>query len=157
MSCSKMKAQSLTFRSGDRRKKAFIFTLDAFLATLMMIFVLSVSAAYAVNEKNILSEFQAAKIGSDIAVLMKNSNVLNNFNKEEIQAYLDSVLSSKYGMRINLVWADAELKNEKNIEFGEALPKNKFIATGKRFFVLTNTNSSSVNNYAYIKYWIWLK
>ncbi len=145
--------EQLTLRSGS--KKAFILTLDAFLAVFLAVIIFISSAAYMSKKDNKLLDLQTEKTGSDLINLLDNSGVLESFSQSQIQNYADSIIPDKYGVRLNLTWTDNDLVTENHLEFGDALPEKKFVATGKKFFVVIN--STEVKSYGLIKYYLWIK
>lgn len=151
-----MRAQFWNFQFGNR-KKAMVLTLDALLAVLIVSLALSASVVYISMEKNVMPDSQTARIGSDIITLAENSGILRGFDVYNISRYINSTLPDTYGMRINLTWSDYSLVHNYNIIVGDPIPEKKFVATGKRFFVVIDYNTTLVTNYAVIKYWIWSK
>lgn len=152
---TKMQAQFWSFQSGS--KKAFVITLDAFFAFFLISLVLSATFFYMSMEKNVLLESQTARTGSDLLVLAENKGVLKSFTAYNISSFMNITLPQNYGMMINLTWADSGLAHEYSLDVGNALPEKKFIATGKRFFVVIDYNTTTVTQYAMAKYWIWSK
>lgn len=147
-----IKMQQLTLLSGN---KAFVLTLDAFMAVFLAVLVFAASAVYMSRSDNNFLDLQTEKMGSDIITLLDNSGTLDSLSQSQIQDYTNSIVPDKYGIRINMTWTDLDLVSENNFEFGDSIPEEKFVATGKKFFAVTN--STEVKSYGLIKYYLWIK
>jgi len=136
-------------------KKAFILTLDAFLALVVVLIALGAASSYIARSENVMPNIQTARIGSDIVKLLENTNSFDTLNATAIKNDMDNIIPPSYEMRLNISWADSSLEETGSFEIGNGLPDKKFISTGERFFVVIANNS--LTYYGIAKYWIWLK
>jgi len=136
-------------------KKAFILTLDAFLALVVVLIALGAASSYIARSENVMPNIQTARIGSDIVKLLENTNSFDTLDATAIKNDIDNIIPPNYGMRLNISWADSSLEKKGSFEIGDKLPDKKFISTGERFFVVIA--NSSLTHYGLAKYWIWLK
>lgn len=148
-----MKKQLLSLIYGNKR--AFILTLDALLAVIIVLIAIGVANSYIARSENVMPNIQTTRIGSDIIRLLENTNSFGTLDAAAIKIDMNSILPPTYGMRLSISWADANLEQTGSFEIGDELPDKKSVSTGKRFFVITN--ESSLAHYGLAKYWIWLK
>lgn len=137
-------------------KRAFILTLDALLALIIVLIVLGAANSYIARSENVMPNIQTARIGSDIVKLLENTNSFGSLNATAIKNNMNSIIPPSYGMRLNVSWAYADTpKSVNSFEVGENLPDKKSISTGKRFFVVIS--GGSLTHYGVVNYWVWLK
>lgn len=148
-----MKKQLLSLRYGNKR--AFILTLDALLAMIIVLIAIGVAHSYIVRSENVMPNIQTTRIGSDIVRLLESTNSFDTLDVVVIKTDMNSIIPPSYGMRLNISWANASLKQTGSFEIGDELPDKKFVSTGKRFFVIIS--KGSLTHYGVAKYWIWLK
>ena len=125
------------------------------MALIVVLIVLGVASSYIARSENVMPNIQTARIGSDIAKLLENTNSLKTLNATRVKNDIDIIIPQTYGMRLNVSWEDSSLEETGSFEIGDELPNKKFISTGKRFFVVITNNS--LTHYGLVKYWIWLK
>ncbi len=148
-----MRKQPWNLRYGN--KHAFILTLDALLALVIVLIVLGAANSYIARSENVMPNIQTARIGSDIVRLLENTNSLDTLDVTTIENDMEGLLPPSYGIRLSINWADANLEQTGSFEVGDELPDKKFISTGKRFFVVVS--EGSLTHYGVATYWIWLK
>lgn len=148
-----MRKQSCNLKYGNKR--ALILTLDAFLALIVVLIALGAASSYIARSENVMPNIQVARIGSDIAKLLENTNSFDTLDAAAIKTNMNTIIPQTYGMRLNVSWEDSSLEETGSFEIGDELPNKKFISTGKRFFVVIANNS--LTHYGLVKYWIWLK
>jgi len=138
--------------------KGFAFILDVFLAILLVILMLAASNIYIFkNTKDTSSNLQLSKTGSDIVTVLDNTKELDTLNKDSIEDSISSLIPENYGYRFNISWQKSGEQEMQSFEIGNIVPNDKFVATGKKFFLVTNTDETNITDYGSAKYWIWLK
>ncbi|MBW2989815.1 hypothetical protein KY358_05870 [Candidatus Woesearchaeota archaeon] len=141
-----MRLQSWNSRFGN---KAFIFSLDALIAVIVAVSLLSASSSYISRSRSEpVSELQAIRIGSDVLALMDYSGALDNLDFERMDLELNRLLPINYHMRIE---AECMEGGPVTAETTDTFPKDRFIGAGSRIFI---TNAS---NYCIADFSIWLK
>ena len=87
------------------------------------------------------------RAGYDAITSLEQSSTLQGFDKDEIEAALYDVLPVSYHMRLQVTGGlDVII-----IETATANPKDRFVASGKRFFV-GETGAPGM-----VQLWIWVK
>src|SRR3989344_5485725 len=138
--------------------KGFAFILDVFLAILLVILMLAASNIYIFkNTKDTSYNLQLSKTGSDIVTVLDNTKELDTLNKDSIEDSISSLIPENYGYRFNISWQKSGEQEMQSFEIGDIVPNDKFVATGKKFFLVTNTDETNITDYGSAKYWIWLK
>lgn len=141
-----MKKQSWKLRYGN---KAIIFTLDAMIALAIVLVMLIASNVYISRSINELNNLETLRGGYDIVSMLNYYNKLQNLNADEINNELDTLLSEKYDMIIQVK------TNNQNISIGgEKIPNDRFVGSGKIYSVRTGETNST---YITTRFWIWLK
>lgn len=134
-------------------KKGFVFTLDSLIAVVISFIVLGAASGYVAKSTTSLADMQISRTGSDIVTLLENTNSFDSLNFAAIESSLNQVLPEKYGLRINLQCSDSDLNEVADFIIGEDIPENNFVSSGKRFFVIENSEI----DYCMINYWVWKK
>lgn len=129
------------------QNKGVIFTLDMFLALLVVITIFVASSYYFSRSDNALYNLQLTKIGNDVITLLDYNGVLNVPNQEIIQDKFNELLPSNYEMLISF-----ESNNGNDFSIGVMPTNTDFIGSGKRFFI-----KNDLSDYYLIKFWIGLK
>lgn len=130
-------------------KKAFIFSLDMFIAVVITILVMSAAHRHMINaEANRISDVQMVAAGSDIAALLDSKGILQTLDKDSIESGMNELLPQNYKMFMKIAVDDGTI-----FYVGDSLPENQFAATGKRFFAVKS--GRSIRDYAYVTYWVW--
>ena len=141
-----MKKQSWKLRYGN---KAIIFTLDAMIALAIVLVMLIASNVYISRSINELNNLETLRGGYDIVSMLNYYNKLQNLNADEINNELDTLLSEKYDMILQVK------TNNQNISIGgEKIPNDRFVGSGKIYSVRTSETNST---YITTRFWIWLK
>ena len=141
-----MKKQSWKLRYGN---KAIIFTLDAMIALAIVLVMLIASNVYISRSINELNNLETLRGGYDIVSMLNYYNKLQNLNADEINNELDTLLSEKYDMILQVK------TNNQNISIGgEKIPNDRFVGSGKIYSVRTGETNST---YITTRFWIWLK
>ena len=130
------------------RKKAFIFSLDVVVALFIMSFVLLISLYYVTrSDVGSVSNIQMLRAGYDAITSLEQSSTLQGFDKDEIEEALYDVLPVSYHMRLQVAGGLDIIM----IETATAIPQDRFVASGKRFFV-GETGAPGM-----VQFWIWVK
>lgn len=145
-----------TAKKFGENKKAFVFTLDAFLSIIVTMLLIGAANSYILKNDDATPNLQTSKTGYDIVALLDNKNTLQTLNSATVESELSNVLPNKYQMRINVTWQSIELSSKNSFVVGSEIPEKKFVASGKRFFVVYNSYGNTTN-YGIAKYWVWLK
>lgn len=142
-----MDQQSYNSLYGDKKlkKKAFVFTLDAAMAVIVVVTLLLV-AHYYVNRTNTesLSKIGMVRTGSDILTVLDNDGTLSTLDENSIATEMNNLLPVNYNMRIMLYCTNQTLG------ISTSLPSRKFVASGKRIIVADD-------DFCTARYWIWLR
>ncbi len=132
-------------------KKAFILSLDAAIATVVVFIFLAVSAYYVgKSNEDPLTRLQMIRAGSDIITVLDQQGAFENLTQTGISNEIKTILPPVYEMRlrINGTFPQQILTVETTSETLE----DKFIVSGERTLVLYNETG---NDYATVKYWMW--
>ena len=128
-----MKKRSCNLVYGN---KGFAFILDAALAISLVIFMLAASNVYIIkNAKDISPNLQLSKTGSDIVTVLDNTKELDTLNKDSIENSISNLIPENYGYRFNISWQRSGGQEMQSFEIGNIVPNDKFVATGKKFFL----------------------
>lgn len=158
----KMKKQKLNLRYGN---KGFIFSLDALLAVLLTIVILTI-ANYMILKggEERLSEFQLIKSQGDLISVLDLSGDLDSLDPRIINNSIREQLPERYGFRVNITFqrldrftGEFQMGPVMSFETGDTIEEGKFISTGKRFFLSRIGIGNNLNAFGVARYWIWLK
>jgi len=139
----KVEVSSLNLLCGNR---GFVLSLDALIATLVVILILVASAYYIHDlDDGSFSKLQMVRTGSDILVLLEHEGFLQTLDKDGIENELMVLLPINYDMRI-----DVNCPSQ-SIQTSFLPPTKTMIVGGKRVLVRENLE------YCTVRYWIWLK
>lgn len=135
----------LNLRCGNR---GIIFTIDVMIALIITLTILAAANFY-VNRIGVdnFSDLQIRRTGSDIVVLLDNLDQLDPPNVVGIWGNVSEILPSYYD--INLTGSGG---GGCDFGVGSNVPNDKSILTGRRFFMINNTDE-----YCLILYRIWQK
>jgi hypothetical protein len=146
-----MKKESWNLRFGN--KKAFILSLDAAVAVVIVFIFIAVSSYYVgkANEDP-LTRLQMIRAGSDIITLLDQKGTFENLTQTGISDEIKAILPPVYEMRlrVNGTFPQQILTVETTSETLE----DKFVVSGERTLTLYNETG---NDYATVKYWMWQK
>jgi hypothetical protein len=139
-----------------RSRRGFVLTLDASVATLIAVVVISFSIAQ-INRVSTSpnTEHKMLQQGSDIVMALYNSGTLQTLDQEKINTTMHSLLSPQYDMRIEITIYekdDDELKLLTQTAIGAILNESENMASGKITY-LTFTDEDA-DKYALVQYWI---
>lgn len=132
-------------------KKAFILSLDAAIAVVVVFIFLAVSSYYVgKSNEDPLTRLQMIRAGSDIITVLDQQGAFENLTQTGISDEIKTILPPVYEMRlrINGTFPQQILTVETTSETLE----DKFIVSGERTLVLYNETG---NDYATVKYWMW--
>ena len=142
----KMKKQLLNLHFGN---KAFIFSLDVIIGSIIVASILVVSTFYITKAgEESISKLQTIRTGYDVLALLDYDGTLDTLSVEKIEVELNKLLTINHHMRIK---AQCVGQNPIVVETTDIFPKDRFIGTGKRVFV-TNTTKYCIADFS-----IWLK
>jgi len=140
-------------------KRGFILSLDAAVAGVVFIIMVAVIANYAIkSEENVFSNLQIVRTGSDITAVMEQKGILDTLDNGHIEDELEDMLDNMlYGMRMRVDYTEVndDLGASGFFEVGDAIPNDRFVGSGKRFFVVIN--NGVITNYAFARYWVWIE
>ena len=131
-------------------KKGYIFMYDAIAATIILMTILII--AYSNTRlQDTQEELQMVRTGNDIISILDSAGHLNLMSENQIEDSMYSMLPENYDMNIKVSG------NFPQDEFtvGSEIPTDRFIASGKYLFVISEQNN--VKYFANARYWIWLK
>lgn len=133
-------------------KKAFVFTLDIAIASLVAILIMTAAHRNMANaEANRVSNAQMLSAAGDIAAVLDYRGVLQTMNAKQIESEMELIMPQNIDMRLKIVSDDDTI-----LYAGGIAPEGKFVGTGKRFFTIKGSGSSEeVEHYAYVSYWVW--
>lgn len=132
----------------SKTKKGFVFIIDIAVAMGIVFLILMVSLFYVTRtDTGSIANAQLVKTGYDVITVLDYMNSLQSFDKDTIQADLFQILPVSYHMRLQ-VKGNTDLVI---IETAQAMPNDRFIASGKRFFI-TDTGEPGV-----AMFWIWVR
>ncbi len=128
-------------------KKAFVFTLDAFIATLLFTTVLFY-LIFSLRERTLNPHME--DIATDVATILDYNDTFSNPNPAAIEAALNYTLPAGYRMQVNIT------KNSgATISTSAKLPLNRDIACNRR--VVAITSGGSIIDFGMLKYCIWIE
>ena len=132
--------------------KAFIISLDAFLALIVVSMLFGATYLYVANlNPDSLADLQTIRTGADVFAILDYNNTLNSFNQSNIQKNLDDILPNNYDMKIRL-----NCNNNKSLETTHNSSENRFVGSGERIFVVYNETTDNLD-YCNGRFWIWVK
>ncbi len=126
-------------------KKALVFTLDAFVATLLFIAVLSY-LVFSYRERAINPHME--DMASDIVTLLDYNDTFSA-SAPAIEDALNQTLPAGYKMQVNLT------KNMGSVvSTSLKMPVNKDVACGRR--VVAISSAGSITDFGILRYCIWM-
>lgn len=147
-----MKMQLQNLICGKKDKKGFVFILDSLIAMIVLFLIIGVSSYHVSKSESEISKIQISRTGSDIITLLENKGAFNSFDISIIQGNLSEILPQSYKINLNLTCEDETLTTSSGIIIGDEIPEKEFIASGRRFFVITHNNSA---DFCMAQYQIW--
>ncbi len=133
--------------------KGIIFTMDAVVALLLVIALLTASYFYLYKSNNVIPNLSVLRTGDDIMALLDYGGYLSNLNQSDIQNVTSSLLSNRHDIFIKITTSNYTSPNQTFL-IGNTIPNDRFVGSGKRFGVITNaTNATFITS----RYWVWLK
>ena len=138
-----MKKPSWNLHFGN---KALIFTIDAVAASMIVITILLVSYLYLFRTSSEIQNLSLLRTGDDIITVLEYDGTIKTLDENIILSDLNEILPIQYDMQIKIF--------PENITIGNQIPDDRFVASGRRFFVITNENTSSNH---FTQFWIWSK
>src|SRR3989344_2386991 len=137
-----MKNQYLNLIYGMKNKKGMIFTLDSLVAVSIFLIVIATSSYYSSQSNSEISKLQISRTGSDISTLLENSGGLDSLDSALIENNISHVLPQNYQINLNITCQDKSLSTYNSWIVGDEIPEKEFVASGRRFFVITYNNSA---------------
>ncbi|MBS3166778.1 hypothetical protein J4403_01040 [Candidatus Woesearchaeota archaeon] len=131
-------------------KKGYIFVYDAMVATIILIIILAISYKNIINEDT-QSELQVVRIGNDIVSILEHIDNLNLLSENQIENSMYEMLPENYDMHLKI----SGNFPQGEFDIGSEIPQDKFVASGKYIFVISELNN--IKYFANARYWIWLK
>ncbi|MBI2670845.1 hypothetical protein HYX18_02620 [Candidatus Woesearchaeota archaeon] len=136
--------------------KAIVFTLDALVAFMFVIILLTFANFYFYRiEESTPSNLQTIKTGSDVMMMLYYNGTFNYYDADLINKDKNFLLPKVYVMKISI----KTLNNPLPIETSEGIPSDgRFVASGRIAIaiedstVLPNKMRAAVG-----RYWIWGK
>ena len=137
-----------------KKKRGFVLTLDALIATIIVIMALSFSTAYFFETQEKIYYIYSAKATNDALAVLDYSETLQTLNQAQIMQEMGKLLPSSQA-KFNIITVNTDLENRTNTIFEPYSEKN-FVVSSKRFFVLKNSNDS-VNGFGVVRCLTWKK
>ena len=147
-----MRRQLLNSACGNRDKRGFVFTLDSLIAMIILFVIIGISSSYVSRGESELYKLQLSRTGSDLLTLLENKEAFDSMNSASIGNEISNILPQNYHININLTCANETLTDYTTIIAGEEIPEKSFVASGRRFFVITNNDSA---DFCMTQYQIW--
>ena len=129
--------------------KSIIFTIDVLVGVIIALSFLTVSYLYLTKSVNDLPNLSVLRTGDDIFAVMDYSKDLQTLDSNYLQDTTYDLLPDHYDIYVNITTSAGE-----NINFGSNIPDDRFVASGKRYSVKVNQNTTT---YLTSRYWVWLK
>ena len=129
--------------------KAIIFTIDVLVGVIIALSFLTVSYLYLTKSVNDLPNLSVLRTGDDIFAVMDYSKDLQTLDSNYLQDTTYDLLPDHYDIYVNITTNAGQ-----SISFGNSIPDDRFVASGKRYSVKTDQNTTT---YLTSRYWVWLK
>ena len=129
-------------------KKGFVLSLDSAIASFVVILVLA--AAYqhmSKAEEQKMGNIQMTRTGSDIVAVLQENGTLATLDATLLEAELSSLLPAQNRMVIRLTTSSGT-----ELYVGGAIPDDRFVGTGKRYFLVSRSGSPVFGR---AEYFIW--
>ena len=137
-------------RKRIKNSKGFILSLDIAIAVFVVLLVLAAANQHMIkSETQRISNLQMIRAGSDILAVMDVQGTLASMDISTLERELSTLLPAQYEMTIK-----AESDNGVVLLVGGAVPDDRFVGTGKRFFVFGQKGST---HYGRAEFTIWRK
>ncbi|MBI2140374.1 hypothetical protein HYU14_05600 [Candidatus Woesearchaeota archaeon] len=128
-----MEKAKMSFSKARGLKKAFLFSIDALVAVIILFLLLTAAVYYAAKgSEDPLSQLHTIRIGSDILALLDHQGALGSLSVENISIELNSLLPVNHEMAVSIECGN---KDPLAVETSESVPQNRFIGAGKRVFL----------------------
>ncbi len=135
--------------------KGIVFTLDAVMAMIVVIILLTFANYYLFKidqTSSSSSNLQVLKTGSDVMKMLDYNKSFQNYNAAIIDADKRFFLQPNYEMRIIINTTDG-----RNFDTNQIIPSNRFVGSGSIVMAITDESISNKINPAIGRYWIWVK
>ena len=129
--------------------KSIIFTIDVLVGVIIALSFLTVSYLYLTKSVNDLPNLSVLRTGDDIFAVMDYSKDLQTLDSNYLQDTTYDLLPDHYDIYVNITTNAGQ-----RISFGNSIPDDRFVASGKRYSVKTDQNTTT---YLTSRYWVWLK
>ncbi len=156
----KMKSLKLSLHFGN---KGFIFSMDATIALVILVLLLTIANIYLIiGNRATSSDIQTLKYGDDVIKILDEKGVLSSYDAAYIHNNLSSLLPSNYNMTVlvncSMFTTSGGPGNIQQSSFVNmtGYPNNLTVFSGTRIFVTTNKDLTK-EKYCFSRYWIWLK
>ena len=134
-------------------KKGMIFTLDVAFGSFLVILLIIVSLAlFYTPREGFGSSLQMSRTASDIITALDNDGTLATLDDQAIGAKLRKMAPEAYGMRLTVSGTFTDVITVESS--GPEVPVDRFILSGKRFFVRADGDDT---DYGTAKYEVWLR
>ena len=135
-----------------KRKKAFVLSLDALLATIIVVMVTSFAVYHFSNmPENIVYLYNFKEVNDALAVL-DYEDLLNATQQQEILQQTNIMLPN-YDFKFNITTTGLRYADRESVEFGDTNPEG-IVITSKRFFVIKNS-SRSIDRFGVVRLIAW--
>ncbi len=133
------KRELLNFRCGN---KGFIFSLDIFLALVIVLLFIFASMFFGLNQNDDnFAIIQQTKIADDAVSVMDYNKRFDSLDKNIIISNIDRVLPDNYNMSFRIECKNKIIEHVNN-------KSNEFIVSGERVIV------TSKMDYCKMRYWL---
>lgn len=128
-------------------KRGVVFTLDAFIATLLFTTVLFY-LIFSFKERTISPHIE--DIATDVVTILDYNDTFSETSPASIEAALNNTLPTGYRMQVNIT------KNSKvTLSTSAKLPLNRDISCNRR--VVAITSGGNIIDFGMLKYCIWIE
>lgn len=136
------------FSNSRCTRRAFVLSLDALLAIVLAAAIVLVGAQFARQEPSDAIQLGLGQTGRSVAAVLEREGTLDTLDASQLRSRIDDLLPASHVMRVQLTCQSADA-----VSTNETLPTRRFIATGKRHFVVTS--GGSVTDRCVARWWVW--
>ena len=148
----KIKQRKLKYLYGN---KGIVFTLDAIMAMIIVIILLTFANYYLFKigqASSSTGNLQILKTGSDVMKILEYNKSFQNYNANMIDIDKKLLLQPNYEMRIAI-----NTTNGRNFDTNQTIPSDRFVGGGSILMAIVDESISNKINPAIGRYWIWVK
>lgn len=132
------------------RKKGIIFGLDGIIAVMVVMLFIFYIGFSVLNHEELLPKTQIVRNGYDVVTGLDYDDKLESLDIDIINDSMNYLLPDNLDMKINIITSEGV-----DIDIGNAPINNTFVGTGKRVFVVNDTDQ--ITDRCIARFWIWLR